>query len=79
MMSGQCEYKHVIVARDVGVNEFLAKPISPTALYQRVVPVIENPRAFISQKSYTGPCRRRHSLGPPPGVVELRLADPFAS
>ena len=79
MMSGQSEYKHVIIARDVGINEFLAKPISPTALYQRIASVIENPRVFISQKSYSGPCRRRHSLGPPPGVEERRLADPFAT
>jgi PleD family two-component response regulator len=79
MMSGQCEYQDVIVARDVGVTEFLAKPISPQTLYQRILSVIENPRAFITHKSYCGPCRRRQVMGPPSGVEERRIADPVAA
>ena len=78
MMSGQCRYQDVIVARNAGINEFLAKPISPATLYQRIVSVIETPREFISSKSYSGPCRRRQSLGPPPGIGERRGHDPYA-
>ncbi len=79
MMSGQGKFNDVIAARDVGVNEFLAKPISPNTLYQRILSVIETPRAFVTHKSYCGPCRRRQSLGPPPGVGERRNADPAVS
>lgn len=78
MMSGQCTHKDLFVARDAGVNEFLAKPISPNTLYQRILSVIETPRAFITQKSYSGPCRRRRSLGPPAGIGERREPAPYA-
>lgn len=75
MMSGRCEYQHVIAARDAGTNEFLAKPISAHTLYQRIVSLIENPRPFIKCKSFFGPCRRRKELGPPPGVSERRKSE----
>ncbi len=48
-------------ARDAGVTEFLTKPISPKALYQRIVSVVTNPRPFIKTKTYFGPDRRRHA------------------
>jgi PleD family two-component response regulator len=77
MMSGQSKLKDVFAARDVGVSEFLAKPISPHTLYQRILSVIENPRKFITDKSFCGPCRRRKSLGPPAGIEERREPDPY--
>jgi CheY-like chemotaxis protein len=49
----------VINGRDAGVDEFLAKPISPLALRQRLEMVIETPRPFIDCSVYLGPCRRR--------------------
>jgi CheY-like chemotaxis protein len=49
----------VIAGRDAGVDEFLAKPISPLALRQRLEMVIETPRPFIDCSVFTGPCRRR--------------------
>src|SRR5690242_5265954 len=49
----------VINGRDAGVDEFLAKPISPVALRQRLEMVIETPRPFIDCSVYLGPCRRR--------------------
>ena len=59
MLTGHSEKKRVIAARDVGVTEFLAKPISAKGLYQRIVNVVANPRAFIKTQSYFGPDRRR--------------------
>ncbi len=49
----------VIDARDAGVDEFLAKPISPAAMKQRLEMVIETPRPFVDCAVYLGPCRRR--------------------
>jgi two-component system, chemotaxis family, chemotaxis protein CheY len=57
--SGYAERRRVLEARDAGVNEFLVKPISAKALYQRIVSVVLHPRPFIKTKTYFGPDRRR--------------------
>jgi CheY-like chemotaxis protein len=49
----------VIAGRDAGIDEFLARPISPTALKQRFEMVVETPRPFVASDIYVGPCRRR--------------------
>lgn len=72
MLSGYTEYRRVTEARDAGVNEFLAKPISAKALYQRFAAIIDNPRPFIRTKIYFGPDRRRQDVGPPRGIAERR-------
>jgi DNA-binding response OmpR family regulator len=61
MLTGYTQISHVIAARDAGVNEFLAKPVSVTAVFSRLVSVIERPRPYVRTKSYFGPSRRRHS------------------
>ena len=60
MLTGHSEKKRVTAARDAGVTEFLAKPISAKALYQRILNVVANPRPFIKTKTYFGPDRRRN-------------------
>jgi two-component system, chemotaxis family, chemotaxis protein CheY len=60
MLTGHAEKKRVVGARDAGITEFLAKPISAKALYQRVFNVVANPRPFIKTKTYFGPDRRRN-------------------
>ena len=77
MLTGHTELHRVCEARDAGVNEFLAKPISAKALYSRLASIIEYPRPFIRTKSYFGPCRRRRNMGPPRGMTERR-ADELA-
>ena len=72
MLSGFTEMRRVIEARDAGVNEFLAKPISAKALYQRVASIIDNPRPFVRSEGYFGPDRRRQDAGPPRGISERR-------
>ena len=61
MLTGHTERKKIIQARDIGVTEFLAKPISAKGLYDRISSVIERPRPFIQTKTYFGPCRRRQN------------------
>ena len=75
MLSGFTEYRRITEARDAGVNEYLAKPISAKAIYQRFVSIIDNPRPFIRTKNFFGPCRRRQDLGPPRGVAERRAEE----
>jgi len=62
MMTGHSDMKHVIAARDAGINEFVTKPIAAKALFDRIVNVIEKPRNFIRADIYFGPDRRRRRL-----------------
>lgn len=59
LLTGHTEMYRVIEARDAGVNEILAKPISIKGLYSRIAAIVERPRPFIKTKTYFGPCRRR--------------------
>jgi DNA-binding response OmpR family regulator len=60
MLTGHSEKKRVVAARDAGITEFMAKPISAKSLYQRILNVVVNPRPFIKTKTYFGPDRRRN-------------------
>ncbi|MDO9459061.1 MAG: response regulator [Alphaproteobacteria bacterium] len=59
-LTSYSDRKHVCRARDAGVTEFLAKPVSANAVYLRFMSIINKPRAFVSSRNYFGPCRRRH-------------------
>lgn len=59
MLTGHAQARDVIHARDAGVTEVLAKPISPKGILTRLTTVIERPRSFVRTKVYYGPCRRR--------------------
>lgn len=60
MLTGHTEAFRVMQARDVGVTEFLAKPVSAQTLYRRMVSMIEHPRHFVRTAHFVGPERRRH-------------------
>lgn len=59
LMTGHTERWRILAARDAGVNELLAKPITAKTLYDRILAVIEKPRPYVRTKSFFGPCRRR--------------------
>lgn len=59
MLTGHTHIDQVRQARDAGVNEFIAKPVSVKTMMQRLQSVIENPRPYVRTKVYFGPCRRR--------------------
>ncbi len=61
MVTGHTEYNRVVEAINSGINEFLAKPVSASSLYSRIVSVIERPRRFIRTDKFVGPDRRRRS------------------
>jgi CheY-like chemotaxis protein len=63
MVTGHTERARVTQARDLGVTEFLAKPISAESLAQRIEELVDRPRPYIRTKDYFGPCRRRKRGG----------------
>jgi len=67
MVSAFSHLKNVMQARDAGINEFLAKPISAKSLLARVQAVIDKPRQYVRADAYFGPDRRRRGL-PHPGA-----------
>lgn len=61
MITGHSTQTRVCEARDVGVTEFLAKPVTVRGVLERLLEVVDNPRPFIRSETYFGPDRRRKS------------------
>ena len=59
MMTGHSEKSRVMEARDAGVTEFVAKPLTAKAVLDRMQAVIYHPRPFVRTATYFGPDRRR--------------------
>lgn len=73
VVTANTELRHVCVARDNGMTEFLAKPVSAKTIYSRLCSVIEKPRPFIRVGNFFGPDRRRREAEPW-GPAERRRA-----
>lgn len=63
MLTAYAEKSKVEAARDAGVTEFCAKPVTATELYRKVCAVINSPRSFVRTSMYFGPDRRRRKDG----------------
>lgn len=61
MLTAYGERSHVIEAVRLGVNEFLLKPVSSTALRARLVSVLLHPRPIVRKGDYYGPEPRKFS------------------
>lgn len=61
MLTAYAERSKVEAARDAGVTEFCAKPVTAMQLYRKVCTVINAPRSFIRTQVYFGPDRRRRN------------------
>jgi|SRR5579872_725776 DNA-binding response OmpR family regulator len=59
MLTGHSDEKHLNQARDIGVTEFLCKPVTAKAILTRLNAVIMDPRPFVMTDSFFGPDRRR--------------------
>lgn len=75
MVTASGDRPAVEAARDAGVNEFLAKPISVSLLVSRLGAVIERARPFVKTPNYFGPDRRRRK-SPDPDAPSRRADDP---
>jgi CheY-like chemotaxis protein len=62
MVSEETTPDLIFTARDAGVNEFLAKPLSAERVLLRVRSVVENPRSFVRATTFIGPDRRRRKV-----------------
>ena len=67
MMTGHSGKERVYEARDAGVTEFLAKPVTARAVLDRINSVIWKPRPFVKTEGYFGPDRRRLAAPDYPG------------
>ncbi len=59
MLTGHAERSRVVEAVQIGVNEFLLKPVSTKALQDRLLAVLTNPRPVMQHGSYYGPTPRK--------------------
>jgi len=59
MVTAYAEVDVVAKARDAGVTEFMAKPVSAAAMAKRVERVLKDHRPFVTTPDFTGPDRRR--------------------
>jgi two-component system, chemotaxis family, chemotaxis protein CheY len=59
MLTAYGERKRILEAAQIGVNEFLCKPVSAKALYDRIVSILVKPRATVQRGDYYGPEPRR--------------------
>ena len=60
MLTGHGERSRVIEAMQIGVNEFLLKPVSSKSLQDRLISVLAHPRPLIRSGGYYVPAPRRN-------------------
>jgi two-component system, chemotaxis family, chemotaxis protein CheY len=59
MLSGHGERWRIVEAVKLGVNEYLIKPVSAKAIYDRLVSILARPRPAVQLGDYYGPEPRR--------------------
>jgi DNA-binding response OmpR family regulator len=79
MLSAHTASQKVAEARDCGANFFVAKPLSPKVMMDRVRWVAGGKRQYLETDTYAGPDRRFHDDGPPSGKLGRRKSDPQVS
>lgn len=62
MCTANTEKRHIVEARDAGATEYLLKPVSAKSIYDRIVSVVDDARAFVRTAAFTGPDRRRSTM-----------------
>ena len=62
LLTVHTERARLAEARDAGVNEFVAKPVTVRGLYSHICAMIEEPRPFVHTDTYFGPDRRRKQV-----------------
>jgi two-component system, chemotaxis family, chemotaxis protein CheY len=88
MLTGHVERWRVIEASRLGVNEFLKKPVSGKTLLDRIVAIVNHPRAMVRLGDYYGPEPRKLfyepmqklvAAPPPPAAAAEPVAEDAAA
>lgn len=81
MLTGHCERWRVVEAVRLGVNEYLTKPVSAKAIYDRLVSIMAQPRPVVQLGDYYGPEPRKllsESLEDDAAAESAEPAEPVA-
>jgi CheY-like chemotaxis protein len=78
MVTGHGQRSRVVEAVNLGVHEFLVKPVSSNALLSRIISVVTMPRPMIRRGNYYGPEPRQLSTCKPDLDQDGAPADPNA-
>ena len=71
MLTGHNERSLVVEAVNAGVNEYLLKPVSSTAILARFVSILAKPRPMVRRGDYYGPAPRKPSTYKPDDDPQL--------
>jgi two-component system, chemotaxis family, chemotaxis protein CheY len=71
MLTGYSEHSRVVEAVQLGVNEYLLKPVSSTALLARIVAILAKPRRMVRIGDYYGPEPRQIATYKPESDTDL--------
>ena len=64
MLSAHGEHWRILESVKRGVNEFLCKPVSARAVFERLISILLKPRASVRLGDYYGPAPRVPALDP---------------
>ena len=64
VLTAHGERRRIVEAARLGINEFLCKPVSAKALYDRLLSILLKPRASVKLGDYYGPAPRRPVSAP---------------
>ena len=78
MLTGHCERWRVVEAVRLGVNEYLTKPVSAKAIYDRLVSIMAQPRPVVQLGDYYGPEPRKLLSGSLEDDAPSAPAEPVA-
>jgi CheY-like chemotaxis protein len=64
VLTAHGERRRIVEAAKLGINEFLCKPVSAKALYDRLLSILLKPRESVKLGNYYGPAPRRPASVP---------------
>ncbi|MBT5107074.1 MAG: response regulator [Rhodospirillaceae bacterium] len=82
LLTARADADVITQSRNLGANEFIAKPFSAASIARRLSAVINTPRQYVLTKGYFGPDRRRReieSVEPDRRVVKQEDTEIFRS
>jgi two-component system chemotaxis response regulator CheY len=66
MLTAHVEHWRILESVKLGVNEFLCKPVSANALFERLISILLKPRESVQLGNYYGPAPRLPAIEPKP-------------